>query len=58
MTEEQWPLLMDDLQASITDRGAFDKLTDYYTIADALLRLLQRDNPTRIVSPGQQTWSL
>lgn len=56
MTQEQWPLLMDDLQASITDGGAFDKLIDYYAITDALLRLLQRDNPTKIVSPSQKNY--
>jgi hypothetical protein len=56
MTQEQWPLLMDDLQVSITDKGAFDKLKDYYTITDSLLRLLQRDKPTKIVSPSHKNY--
>ncbi|MEZ4832635.1 MAG: hypothetical protein R2873_11670 [Caldilineaceae bacterium] len=41
-----------DLQASLRDRTAFHTLSDFYTICDAFLALLQDSRPTRIVSPS------
>jgi len=41
-----------DLQASVQDRNAFQKLDDYFVVASAFLNLLGAEKPTRIVSPS------
>ena len=41
-----------DLQASVQDRNAFKKIEDYFLLAQAFLKLLTVDKPTRIVSPS------
>ena len=41
-----------DLQASVQDRSAFRSLADYFTLCQAFLGLVQRTQPTRIVSPS------
>lgn len=40
-----------DLQVSVQDRLAFHNLTEYVTLCSSYLALLERTNPTRIVSP-------
>ena len=45
-----------DLQASVQDRSAFSTLSDYFTLCEAFLRLIQGAQPTRIVSPSQQNY--
>ncbi|MDI6776080.1 MAG: hypothetical protein QMD03_02385 [Syntrophales bacterium] len=45
-----------DLQASVQDRSAFGTLSDYFTLCEAFLRLVQSTQPTRIVSPSHQNY--
>ncbi|MGQ9550441.1 MAG: hypothetical protein ACUVWS_17635 [Roseiflexus sp.] len=40
-----------DLQASIRDTNAFNKLQDYFRLCHAFLELIKRVQPTRIISP-------
>ncbi|HEX9925359.1 MAG TPA: hypothetical protein VGD99_22065 [Anaerolineae bacterium] len=47
---------LDDLQASVQDRSAFEKLSDYFTICLAFLSLLQRIQPTRVISPTDHNY--
>jgi len=41
-----------DLQASVQDRVAFGTLGDYFRLCEAFLVLIQKTQPTRIVSPS------
>lgn len=52
MKEKKWPLLMDDLQASLMDKEAFVSLEHYQRITGAFLELLERDQHTKIISPA------
>jgi len=45
-----------DLQASVRDTSAFDKLEDYYRLCKAFLELMQETRPTRIVSPTHSNY--
>ena len=45
-----------DLQASVQDRAAFGTLGDYFTLCEAFLSLVQKTQPTRIVSPSHQNY--
>ena len=45
-----------DLQASVRDRSAFTTLPDYYMLAAAFLDLLQRSQPTHIISPSRNNY--
>lgn len=45
-----------DLQASIQDRSAFGTLSDYFTLCEAFLGLVQSTQPTRIVSPSHHNY--
>jgi len=45
-----------NLQASVQDRSAFGTLSDYFTLCDAFLRLVESTRPTRIVSPSHQNY--
>lgn len=45
-----------DLQASVQANSAFGRIEDYYVISDAFLNLLQREQPTRIVSPNDHRY--
>src|SRR4030042_1014789 len=45
-----------DLQASVQDRLAFSSLSDYFTLCDAFLALVQSAKPTRIVSPSHHNY--
>lgn len=45
-----------DLQASVQDRSAFSTLSDYFTLCGAFLGLVQRTQPTRIVSPSHHNY--
>lgn len=40
-----------DLQASVRDTTAFNKLEDYFRLCYAFLELIKRVQPTRIISP-------
>ncbi|MDW8148378.1 MAG: hypothetical protein RMJ48_19035 [Roseiflexaceae bacterium] len=40
-----------DLQASVRDTSAFNRLEDYYHLYKAFLELMQKMRPTRIISP-------
>jgi hypothetical protein len=41
-----------DLQESLADKAGFHRLTDYQRFCSAYLALLEKDKPTRIVSPS------
>jgi hypothetical protein len=45
-----------NLQASVQDRLAFGTLSDYATLCEAFLRLVQSMQPTRIVSPSHHNY--
>jgi hypothetical protein len=45
-----------DLQASVQDRSAFNTLSDYLTLCRAFLELVQKTQPTRIVSPSHHNY--
>jgi hypothetical protein len=45
-----------NLQASVQDRSAFGTLSDYATLCEAFLRLVQSMQPTRIVSPSHHNY--
>ncbi|NPV75506.1 MAG: hypothetical protein HPY59_03940 [Anaerolineae bacterium] len=45
-----------DLQTSVRDTGAFNGLEDYYQLCNAFLVLMQRIQPTRIVSPTHSNY--
>ncbi|MBI4746828.1 MAG: hypothetical protein HY786_09945, partial [Deltaproteobacteria bacterium] len=45
-----------DLQASVQDNSAFGQLKDYFAICNAFLQVMQKDKPTRIVSPFQSNY--
>jgi hypothetical protein len=47
---------LDDLQASVRDKAAFNNLGDYEKLASAFLALLAKTNPTRIVSPSHNNY--
>ncbi len=49
-------LTLADLQASVQDRLAFNNLTDYVTLSNAFLTLVERTNPTRIISPTHHNY--
>ncbi len=46
-------ITLSDLQASVRDRSAFNKLSDYRQLGQAFLSLLELSQPTRIISPSQ-----
>jgi hypothetical protein len=50
-------LTLADLQASVQDRVAFNKLSDYVTLCDAYLTFLERMRPTRIISPTHRNYN-
>lgn len=45
-----------DLQASVQDRAAFNTLADYSKLCEGFLELVQRTQPTRIVSPTHNNY--
>ncbi len=45
-----------DLQASVQDRSAFNKLADYSKLCKAFLGFVERTQPTRIVSPTHNNY--
>ena len=45
-----------DLQESVRDRSAFNKLDDYLIVGRAFLDLLREERPTRVVSPSQANY--
>ncbi len=45
-----------DLQESVRDRTAFQKLDDYQSVGRTFLALIQAEQPTRIVSPSQPNY--
>jgi hypothetical protein len=45
-----------DLQESVRDRSAFNKLDDYLTVGRAFLDLIREERPTRVVSPSQANY--
>ncbi|MGH2506326.1 MAG: hypothetical protein ACRDHZ_02770 [Ktedonobacteraceae bacterium] len=45
-----------DLQASVRDTLAFTTLTDYITLCQTLLELLEETQPTRIISPAHHSY--
>lgn len=40
-----------DLQASVQDKTAFSRLTDYWSLCQAFLEFVEQRKPTRIISP-------
>jgi len=52
MTEITLP----DLQASVQDKAAFNTLADYSKLCKAFLELVERAQPTRIVSPTHNNY--
>jgi len=49
-------ITLGDLQESVRDRSAFTSLADYFLFSKAFLGLIERDHPTRIVSPTQPNY--
>jgi hypothetical protein len=47
---------LNDLQASVQDRSAFEALNDYLKVGTAFLDFIQESQPTRIVSPSQANY--
>ena len=45
-----------DLQESVRDRSAFNKLDDYLIVGRAFLDLIREERPTRVVSPSQANY--
>ncbi len=45
-----------DLQASVRDTSAFNGLEDYYELCKAFLELMQKMQPTRIISPTHNNY--
>ena len=45
-----------DLQASVRDTSAFNRLEDYYQLCKAFLELMQKMQPTRIISPTHNNY--
>ena len=45
-----------DLQESVQDKSAFDKLADYLAIGCAFLSFIKKTHPTRIVSPSHSNY--
>lgn len=45
-----------DLQASVRDTSAFNRLEDYYRLCQVFLELVQKMQPTRIVSPTHNNY--
>ncbi len=45
-----------DLQASVRDTSAFNRLEDYYQLCKAFLELMQKMRPTRIISPTHNNY--
>ncbi len=50
------PTSLADLQASVQDRFAFSRLEDYFTLGCEFLRLIDRMQPTRIISPSHANY--
>lgn len=49
-------MTLPDLQTSVQDNSAFEELKDYFAICNAFLQVMQKDKPTRIVSPSQSNY--
>lgn len=47
---------LSDLQVSIRDRLAFGDLSDYLRVGETFLRVIERDSPTRIISPSHPNY--
>lgn len=47
---------LQDLQVSVQDNSAFRSLKDYFSICNAFLQVMQKDKPTRIISPSQSNY--
>lgn len=45
-----------DLQASVRDTSAFNRLEDYYQLCKTFLELMQKIQPTRIISPTHNNY--
>lgn len=45
-----------DLQASVRDTSAFNRLEDYYQLCKTFLELMQKIRPTRIISPTHNNY--
>src|SRR4030042_4036881 len=45
-----------ELQASVQDKAAFGTLGDYFRLCNAFLTLLEKTQPTRIVSPSHHNY--
>lgn len=49
-------ILLDDLQESVRDKAAFNKLEDYLKICCAFLDFVEINQPTKIVSPSHTNY--
>jgi hypothetical protein len=49
-------ITLDDLQASVIDKSAFGELEHYFTLSHTFLTLLEKTQPTRIVSPTHHNY--
>ena len=49
-------ITLDDLQASVMDKSAFNTLSDFYSLGLAFLEFLERTQPTHIVSPKDELY--
>src|SRR5260370_7651433 len=47
---------LNDLEARVQDRSAFNNLTDYMTLCSTFLTFVERTNPTRIISPTHHNY--
>jgi len=45
-----------DLQRSVIDTNAFERLDDYFLICQTLLELFENTNPTKIISPSDHNY--
>lgn len=49
-------VILADLQESVKDRSAFERLVDYLTICRAFLSFVKKEQPTRIISPSHSNY--
>ena len=49
-------ITLSDLQESVRDNSAFGTLNDYFAICNTFFQVIQKEKPTRIVSPSQSNY--
>ena len=49
-------ITLSDLQESVQDNSAFGTLNDYFAICNTFFQVIQKEKPTRIVSPSQSNY--